>query len=173
MGSLQEQLLKAGLASKQQLKQARKQKGKQRKQGRADEEISLARAYAEKQRLEKQERDRELNRKREEERRRREINQQVGQLVATHRQNAPEAEISRFFEYGGKIRKLFVTPAQQKALNQGRMGIVQHRGQYHLLAVDVYRKIEALKPSAAAFLLDPDEIDPAEEEFPVPDDLMW
>ena len=173
MGSLQEQLLKAGLASKQQLKQSKSQKRKQKKQGKSDEEISLARAYAEKQRLEKQERDRELNRKREEERKRREINQQIGQLVKAHRKNDPKAEISRFFEYGGKIRKIFVNAAQQQALNQSRMGIVQHKGQYHVLELDVLEKIRALKPAAVAFWLDPNESNPEEEEFPVPDDLMW
>ncbi len=173
MGSLQEQLLKAGLASKQQLKQNKSQKRKQKKQGKSDEEISLARAYAEKQRQEKLEKDRALNRKREEERQRREINQQIGQLLKAHRKNDPKADISRFFEYGGKIRKLFVTPAQQKALNSSRMGIVQHRGEYHLVELEVLEKIRALKPTAVAFWLDPNEQNPEEEEFPVPDDLMW
>ncbi len=173
MGSLQDQLLKAGLASEQKLKQHRKQQQKQRRQGRRDEEISLARAYAEKQRLEKLERDRALNRKREEERRRREINQQIGQLVAAQRKNDPRADISRFFEYGGKIRKIFVTPQQQKALNESRMGIVQHKGRYHLLERDALERVRALRPEAVAFWLDPDEVRPEEEEFPVPDDLMW
>ena len=60
------------------------------------------------------ERDQELNRKREEERRRRERNNQLKQLVMPNARNDAKAELPRHFEHNGKIRKLYVTSAQQE-----------------------------------------------------------
>ena len=186
MGSLQEQLLKAGLVSEQKLKETRSGKRKQRKRQRAgqpvqDDAADLAKAYAERAREEQRERDRELNRKREEERRRREINAQLRQLVLPNARNDAKGELPRHFEHAGKIRKLYVTQPQLDALGSGALGIAYLQGRYYLLEAAALQKVRALRAEAVAF-------DAAEEEggagdeadeayadprFQVPDDLIW
>ncbi len=182
MGSLQDQLLKAGLVDEQKLKQNRSEKRKKRrspKKGKQDES-DLARAYAERARLDQQERDRELNRKRELERQRRERNARLKQLIEPNKQNDPKGEVPRFFEHNGKIRKLYVNQAQQQGLNDAQLGIAYLRGRYFVLAMDVLERVAEVSPEAVAFdsrtAGDAEEaVDDAyqDERFQVPDDLQW
>ncbi len=73
--------------------------------------------------------------------------------------------------FRGRIRKIHVTPDQLKALNAGELGIAYLSGSYHLLAsehADAVRQLsEAHVPDLSAGSADDDE------EFPVPDDLIW
>jgi len=176
--SLQDQLRALGLArsqaekkkgKRQQPRQAKKQD--RRSQPKPTDELSLDQAYALREREEQREAERARRQKQEEDRRRRERNKAIREIVAASRQNSDDAEIPRNFMFNGRIRKVYVTPEQQSAINAGDLGIVYLAGSYHLLesgALEAVRRISGehvveLRP-------DSDDEDP---EHPVPDDLTW
>ena len=182
MGSLQDQLLKAGLVSEQQLKENRSKKRKTRKRNKGKKESSepsLAAAYAKRAQQEKTERDRELNRRREEARKRKERKAQLRQLIVPNRRNDDAADVPRHFDYLGKIRKLYVTKRQFEDVNTGRLAIVYHAGRFHLLERAHIDKVMAIDPAVVAFdaKASGSADDVAEgyedEKFQVPDDLIW
>jgi len=176
-GSLQEQLLKAGLVNKQQVNDARKKKSKQFKKGKQKNEPSLAKAYAQRQHAERKERDQELNRRREEAKRRKELKEQLKKIIVPASKNKNNAEIARFFEFARKIRKIYVTEAQQNALNDGRLGIAYHAGRHHLVEAEVIERVKALNPDAVSFFApdvnEDEDMDEHYAQFEVPDDLTW
>ena len=90
-------------------------------QGRARtrEDIDLAKAYAIRAQREKDERIEAERLKQEEARKRREAKAQLAELLKDRALNDPAADIARHFDYGGKIKRIHVTPAQLKALKDG------------------------------------------------------
>src|SRR5690606_21535040 len=82
-------------------------------------EIGLGKAYALRQQAEKAERQRAAQVRQEEARRRREEKQKLAKLLEGKALNQPEAELARHFEFGGKIRRVYVTDVQFKAINAG------------------------------------------------------
>lgn len=177
-GSLQDQLLKSGLVTKQQIRDSRKKKSKSFKKGKQTRtEPSLAEAYAQKKNVERKERDKELNRRREEARRRKELKEKLRQLIVPAAKNDPKAEIPRFFEFASKIRKIYVTAQQQKALNSGELGIAYHAGRHYVVESAIITKVKALNKDAVSFFA-PDVSEDSDQDeyyakFEVPDDLQW
>ena len=155
-------------------------RGKPRAGGRAprsQEEIDLAKAYAIRAQKEKQERIEAERLKQEEAARRRAAKAQVAELLKDKALNVADAELVRHFEYGGKIKRIYVTPDQLKALNAGELAVVQLDGRYQLVTVALADEVAALLPSLLALKVDPDapaEDDPyADPRYQVPDDLVW
>ncbi len=91
--------------------------------------------------------------------------------------NDPNAELTRHFEYGGKIKRIHVNADQLKALNGGELGVVQNEGRYLLVSADVLDQASLLFAEAIALRVDPNaatEDDPyADPQYKVPDDLVW
>jgi uncharacterized protein YaiL (DUF2058 family) len=179
-GSLQDQLLKAGLVSRDQVSKAEKDKRQQRsgakgkkkaKAKRGGGELTLEQAYARRARTEQADRDRELNRKREEAKLRKEMNRRLEQLIRPRSLNDEKAELSRFFEWSGKIRKLHVNAQQQKALNDARLGITHLKGRFFLVEAEIIDRVKEIKPDAVAFYAPDLPDNPAEDD--IPDDLVW
>ena len=155
-------------------------RGKPRAGGRAprsQEEIDLAKAYAIRAQKEKQERIEAERLKQEEAARRRAAKAQVAELLKDKALNVADAELVRHFEYGGKIKRIYVTPDQLKALNAGELAVVQLDGRYQLVTVALADEVAALLPSLLALKVDPNapaEDDPyADPRYQVPDDLVW
>ena len=155
-------------------------RGKPRAGGRAprsQEEIDLAKAYAIRAQKEKQERIEAERLKQEEAARRRAAKAQVAELLKDKALNVADAELVRHFEYGGKIKRIYVTPDQLKALNAGELAVVQLDGRYQLVTAALADEVAALLPSLLALKVDPDapaEDDPyADPRYQVPDDLVW
>lgn len=176
--SLQDQMRALGLArskpAAKQRKQRRSGKAKQhdnRTVSKSNEELSLDEAYALRQREEQREVERARRQKREEDRRRRQVNKAIRDIVASHRQNRDGAEIPRYFMFNGRIRKVYVDAEQQRALNEGGLGIVYLTGSYHLLESAA---LEAVRQISSDHVVDPG-LDAGDEdpEHPVPDDLVW
>ncbi|WP_374604051.1 DUF2058 domain-containing protein [Arenimonas sp.] len=144
---------------------------------RSQEEIDLAKAYAIRAQKEKQERIEAERLKQEEAARRRAAKAQVAELLKDKALNAADAEHARHFEYGGKIKRVYVTPDQLKALNAGELAVVQLDGRYLLVPVALADEVAALLPSLLALKVDPNapaEEDPyADPRYQVPDDLVW
>ena len=148
-----------------------------RKQSRREEEIDLAKAYAMRAQKDKNERIAAERQRQEEARLRREGKVKLTQMLQRARLNDDSAEIARHFQYGGKIRRIYVTTAQLKALNAGELAVVQLAGRYHLVSAADGEEAERILPGALAMSAGAAEppTDPAGDEamFAVPDDLIW
>lgn len=144
---------------------------------RSQEEIDLAKAYAIRAQKEKQERIEAERLKQEEAARRRAAKAKVAELLSGKALNAADAEHARHFEYGGKIKRVYVTPEQLRALNAGELAVVQLDGRYLLVPVALADEVAALLPSLLALKVDPNAPagdDPyADPRYQVPDDLVW
>lgn len=133
-------------------------------------EMSLGKAWAMRQQQEKKTAEQARARKMEEDRKRREINKAIREIVKPNRLNKEDAELARNFLYRERIRKVYVTPEQHKALGQGELGLVYLSGGYHVLAAE---HVEAVRKFAVDHVVDLGGDEPEDEEFPVPDDLVW
>ena len=146
-------------------------------QARTREDIDLAKAYAIRAQREKDERIAAEQARQEEARLRREARATLTELVKDQGLNAVDAEIARHFPYGGKIKRIYVTPAQLKQLNAGELGVLQMDGRYLLVTADLLAQAETIFPPAVALKVDPDAPagdDPyADPQYQVPDDLVW
>lgn len=144
---------------------------------RGQEEMDLAKAYAIRAQREKEERIAAEQARQAEAARRREAKAKVAALLKDRTLNDPAAEHARHFEYGGKIKRVYVTPDQLKALNAGELAVVQLDGRYLLVPVALADEVAALLPSLLALKVDPNapaEDDPyADPRYQVPDDLVW
>jgi uncharacterized protein YaiL (DUF2058 family) len=188
--SLQDQLLSLGLARKKparkrpekssgssqaRSKNADKQSHRNPPNPRAagagtDTEMSLDQAYALRKREEQKQAEAARKQKQEEVRRRRRLNKEIGAIVNQHRLNDPKADVPRNFMYKGRIRKIYLTPEQPKALNEGKLGIAYLTGSYHLLAAE---HVEAIRQLSAEHIPDLGGESSDDEDHPVPDDLVW
>ncbi|MGH8052464.1 MAG: DUF2058 domain-containing protein [Stenotrophomonas sp.] len=144
---------------------------------RSQEDIDLAKAYAIRAQREKDERLEAERLKQEEARLRREARAKVDELVKDKALNDANAEIARHFEYGGKIKRIYVTAEQLKGLNAGELGVLQQNGRYLLVTAALLAEAEALFAPSVALKVDPNAPaadDPyADPQFQVPDDLVW
>ncbi len=181
MPSLQDQLLKAGLADEKKAKAIKKQKkdqAKQRKQQpKGTQQVNETRERARQAREEQAERDRMLNQERQEAAHRKAIQAQIRQLVETHRLERRDGETPYQFAHGSKIKKLYVTEQMLDQLSRGRLAVVCLEGQYDVVPEAVARKIQERDPEAVVVLHERKQDDEATEDpyagFEIPDDLMW
>lgn len=191
MGSLQDALLKSGLADEEQLKKkqrrgkpgaASKKKASARKgaprkkerQRKSDAESDLARAYAARQREEKRQKEEEKKRRVAEQEERRRRNLELDGLIKGNTLNRKEAELPRYFEHMGRIRRVLCTPEQREQLNNGEIGVVNLRGTYLLVSLDTLEKYRELAPDLVPSLEGREEPEDDGSHYPpVPDDLVW
>jgi uncharacterized protein len=151
--------------------------GPQHKPQRTREEIDLARAYAMRAQKEKDERIEAERLKQEAARIKREAKAKVAELLKDKSLNDANAELTRHFDYNGKIRRVHVTDTQLKSLNAGELAVVQMDGRYLLVAASLAGEVQTLLPSLVALMVDPNapvSDDPyADPKYAVPDDLVW
>lgn len=144
---------------------------------RTREEIDLAKAYALRAQKEKDDRIEAERVKQEEAKLRREAKAKLAVLLKDKSLNDPAAEIARHFQYGGKIKRVYVNAEQLKALNAGELGVAQMDGRYLLVPIALLLEAEAIFPPAVALKVDPDAApgdDPySDPAYQVPDDLVW
>ncbi len=176
--SLQEQLLKAGLADKSKLAQIKKQKHKARKQKQAvdNEGQKLAQSARE----EKAARDRELNAQRQLEAQQKAITAQIRQIIQMNRVARDNGDIACNFTDGSLVKRLFVDQKTHKLVTQGRLTVVKLDDSYELIPTPAADKIRERDASYIIYCAEPtaEQQDSAEEDdwykdFEVPDDLMW
>ena len=177
--SLREQLLKAGLVSKQQAAQAERQQQRQRHQqkaaGKRPPAAQPSRPAAEAQAA-KAARDRELNREREAKIRARAVAAEIKQLIDQHALPRPDGDDYYNFVAGRKIRRIAVNAELLERLGRGDIAIVRHEGRSALLPADVAARIRERDESAViAFQAGPEPVaeDDPYKDFVVPDDLRW
>lgn len=178
MASLQDQLLKAGLADEKKAKAIRSEKRKKRKQQpKGAVEVNEAEMRARQAREEKAERDRQLNLERQQAAEKKAIQAQIRQLVETNRLDRSRGKTSYQFVHDKKIKKLFVDDTMVDQLSRGRLAIVFVNDNYEIVAEGVARKIMERDESAVVVLHDRTKDDVGEDDpyagYEIPDDLMW
>lgn len=179
--SLQDQLLKAGLATEKQAARARKSRDTRERMRRKGQEVEDAAGEsvraAERAR---RERDRTLNRRRTEALERRARVAELRQLVEPNR-IAERGELEFRFLDGKKIRTLMLREAERGALVEGRLGIVRIEGRHDIVPRRVAERV-AERDARALVLLNAPEgdkgstKDAADDDYAgyeVPDDLIW
>ncbi|XOZ34591.1 DUF2058 domain-containing protein [Halomonadaceae bacterium KBTZ08] len=181
MPSLQDQLLKQGLADEKQakaVKTEKKQQQKQRKQQpKGTQSLNETRERARQAREEQAARDRELNRQREEEAQRRAVQAQIRELVESNRLNRKDGETPYQFVHNSKIKKVYVDERTVDALARGQLAVVCLEGAYDVVPEGIARKIQERDESVVVVLHEHAKEDHDEEDpyagFEIPDDLMW
>jgi uncharacterized protein YaiL (DUF2058 family) len=177
--SMKDQLLALGLAqSKPEPRSRKKHKARAAKSGpgkpgmkNRDAEISLDEAYRIRSKQDRQQKERAADLKREQERQRREVNKTIKTLITKWAVRDENADIKRNFLYKGRIRSVLATRDQINEINNGTLGIVYLRGNYHLLPAEQIEEIRQFAPDHIPDLAGAEA--EGEEEHPVPDDLIW
>ncbi len=174
--SLQDQLLKAGLANKKQAVRAKKAKNSKEKLQRTGKEVSddIADAALSAQQ-EKLAKDRALNKQKNEQAQQAAIQAQIAQLIEMN-SVAERGEIDFSFPEGKLIKTISVNERQRAALVAGSLAVVKLRDRYDLVPRKTAEKI-AERDDSVVLLCNTETGDPEHEdeyaEFKVPDDLMW
>jgi len=181
MASLQDQLLKAGLIDTKKAKQANKEKRKETNVARRSAEplVDELKQSTEQARLEKAERDRELNRQRDLESQQKAIAAQIKQLIENHRQSrgTGNGDVEYNFTDGKVIKKIRVSPKILEQIARGVLAVVKLGEGYELVPSIVADKI-ALRDEKSVVVANvkteqhSDEDDPY-KDYVIPDDLMW
>jgi len=174
----QEQLLKAGLVSKQQVQQVNKEKQKKKKQQKskkpvADEAVLRAQKVAQ----EKAQRDRELNEKKQQQARARAISAEINQLVLEHMIKRDDScDLVYNFEHDRKVKRIYINQQMKQQLIDGTLALARIDGRYELIPLSVAEKIKQRNEKRVIIFApednQPDEDDPY-ADFQVPDDLIW
>ncbi len=177
--SLQDQLLKLGMANKKQAQQAKtqkRQKTKQKKGGQADSEAASREAALAKERAEKIAKDRLLNEQREKDKQQRAIEAQIVQLIQAHTIAIPaDAEITYNFVQGTLIKRLYVTEELQNQLTKGFVAIAIDGDNYRLVPDAVASRIAERDATRVIRVIQRQEEveDDPYADYAIPDDLMW
>jgi len=193
MGSLQDALLKHGLAEERQKpekkgagpaskggkqaprNQQRKKKTGKRPGGDKPQASDLERAWRARRKAEKEEAERVKQARVADQEARRKRNLELDAIVEGKALNVDEAELPRYFEHLGRIRRVMCTSPQRDAINSGELGIVNLRGRYLIVEPDVLADYKALAEDLVPDLsgVEPEGGDDEKDYPPVPDDLTW
>lgn len=182
--SLQEQLLKAGLADKKKANQVKREKHKKTKHQRKHkveqtDEAKLAAAAA---MAEKQEKDRELNLQAKQQAEEKAIAAQVRQLISLNRQPKDNGDIACNFTDGNVIKRLYVNQQTHNRVIQGKLAIVRYEDGYELVPMPVADKISQRDEHSVVYRADEQtqqeakgstEEDDWYADYQIPDDLTW
>ena len=179
----QEQFLKAGLVSKEQVKKANQAKAKkqhQQKKQRSKKqaaELDQAALMARKAAQQKAEHDRELNRRKQQQALQKAISKEIDQLIRDHQVGRDDGcDIAYNFAHRDKVHRIYVNADMKQKIIDGKLGIARIEGHYELVPSDIADKIRQ-RNDKRIVLFEPeqqasDDDDPY-AEFQVPDDLMW
>jgi len=138
--SLQDQLLKAGIADKKQANKANHEKRVNRKENKgkkATPETNLTRQDQ----LAQAKRNQELNRQLKQEKERLEKLSQVRQLIETNRLGLDKYEEPYYFKVGKKIKKLYVNEDIINKLSRGELAIVRFDDLFEIVPDKVAQQI--------------------------------
>jgi uncharacterized protein len=176
--SLQDQLLKAGLIDEHKLKQARSSKHKVTKQtGKRGPQVDAeARQAAQQAQAAKIERDRELNRQRQEEAALRAAENEIRQLIHTHRVIRDGGDLAYNFTDGVTLKRIYLNKEQHAKLVSGRLALVRQDTFYEVIPAEIAERVRARDASLVLVFNQPAAAGDADDpyaDFQVPDDLMW
>ena len=156
MSSLSDQLLKAGLVTKEQVKKAtEKPKFKPKKTTAKkinkhkkvrNEPSDLAKFYGERKQQENKEKQEKARKKQEAARLKKVMNEKTNKLISDNILNDESAEIRFNFVVGTSIKYLFVTEEQQQGLVDGKLAITFLASKRSLIPVEIAEEIQKINP---------------------------
>ncbi|WP_299491718.1 DUF2058 domain-containing protein [uncultured Shewanella sp.] len=175
----QEQLLKAGLVSKQKVRDTKTQKRRDKKARVDDGSEALKQEIAARKQAQA-DKDKALNEKRFNEATEKGL---VRGLVTEFTRlaiKAPtHAELKFNFTFNNKVLSTYVDEKLQNELLTGRLGIIRHEEQSYLVPHKLVERVNLLVPEWIGYLwVENDDTVEAVEDDPyadyvIPDDLMW
>ncbi len=174
--SLQDQLLNAGLANKNQLKKVKSEKRKQRKTN--ANVVNENKRSAEQARQEKIARDRELNQQKQQQAEQRAVAAQIKQLIEQNRQPQDQDGTAYHFSDNNHVKTIYISDHIREQLSKGKLAIVKLNKVYELVPTQIAEKISQRDSSYIVQILDKEtdskmSDDDPYADFQVPDDLMW
>ena len=176
--AFQDQLLKAGLVSKDKVNKANKSKHKQaRQQSKNQTTDAQQRKLDIKQAAKlKMEHDRELNRQKVETANTKAIGAQIRQLIEMNRIALDDGETVYNFEHDKVIKRIYVTDKIRLQIINGQLAIVWLDHKYEVIPQRVAKKIQ--QRDASFIILCNEAVQESVEDdeyadYKVPDDLMW
>ena len=163
--SLQEQLLKAGMVDKKQVKKAQHEKrmqSKKKKKGEAPVPDS-AKIKLQQQQAEQAERDRKLNAERTQQAQQKADQAAAKQLIEANRMSVEEGEVGYHYVEAGQIKRISVTQDIADKLSAGKLGLVLHKGDFALISAEIVMKVLARDKGSVLAYNDPADI---EDDYP-------
>ncbi len=175
--SLQDQLLRAGLANKKQAVRAKKAKNHKEKLQRTGKEvIDETQEQVKAAEAAKLEKDKALNKAIELEKQTKAIEAQIKDLLA-HASIMERGDTNYSYDHNGSIKSIMLEKQHRDALVRGALALVYFNEQYHLVPKTVATKIAQRDEK---FILvnnanteEDNEIDDEYADYKIPDDLMW
>lgn len=175
----QEQLLKAGVVSKQQVQKVQQEKNKKKKQQKSKKEpvIDQNKLKARQQAEEKAKRDRELNQRKQQQARGKAISAEINQLITDNLIKRDEScDIAYNFEHDKKVKRIYINADMKQQIINGKYGIARIDGRYELVPLSVAEKIKQRNEKRIVMFEAEqkvkDENDPY-ADYEIPDDLIW
>ena len=153
--SLQDQLLKAGIADKKQANKARQEKRVKRKKTKGKKAASEVNQTRQAQ-LAQAKRSQELNRQSNQEKEKQEKRAQVRQLIETNRLDLRKYEEPYYFTVGKKIKKLYVDETIARQLSNGQLAVVELDERFEIVPVKAARQIVDRDPESLILLHKPE-----------------
>ncbi|WP_394175622.1 DUF2058 domain-containing protein [Thalassotalea litorea] len=184
MASLQDQLLKAGLTTKQKARQANSDKRKRNKQKRSGAEVDVSMQEKVKQdlelaRQEKAEKDQQLNAQRQQALAEKEHKHRIAQILEHHSLKGIDGEVKFNFTQDTKVKSLFIDEKTHAALTKGILALCSLDDTLSVVTSQTADKIATLDPACVLVNYETkqeeqtvDEDDPY-AQYQIPDDLMW
>ncbi|KGJ96232.1 DUF2058 domain-containing protein [Colwellia psychrerythraea] len=183
MASLQDQLLKAGLTTKQKTRQANSDKRKKNKQQRSGVEHGASLQEQVKQDLaiskaDKLAKDTALNEAKKIELAKKEQNLRIKQILEHHQLTGVKGESDYNYTFNNKVKKLALNSITHKALVNGRLALCGLNESTYLVTSETAAKVAELDSSMILVQNDKVTVEETDEDDPyadyqIPDDLMW
>ena len=182
-GSLQDQLLGAGLIKAQDAKAIKTKKKKAEAQNRKNkvELDNEAAELAKKAREEQRQKSQQLNDQQKQEKLQREIAAQIKQIItgsSIFKGKGDDLLAYNFTDFN-KVKSLYVTAKNHDLIARGRIAIARLENEYYLIPAEAATKIQEPDEGSIVLLNDPkqQENDALEDDpyadYQIPDDLMW
>lgn len=181
--SLQEQLLKSGLADKKSAKKIQNEKRKKDKIRRKNKvvETDEVKASVQAQQQAKKQKDQALNAEAKKEAEKKQIAAQIIQMIDMNQQPMNNGDVKFQFTHDNVIKSLLVNERTRGHLQAGKLAIVTFKEGYAIIPIQVADKIAERDDSCILYRADQQEesVEMTEEEkdwyadYEIPDDLVW
>lgn len=176
--TLQEQLLKAGLASDAKAKEIRSDKRKQSKQRRHSkvEPADGKQKNLNDIKVDQVARDRKLNLEKKIAAEKKEITAQIKQLIEQNKKAMDQEGVKYNFVDHNKVKTVYVPEIIRNQLIKGILAIVRDERNYAIVPIGVAKKIELRDKTMLIVLNETNQALPITDsysDYQVPDDLIW
>ncbi|VAW51381.1 Nucleoprotein/polynucleotide-associated enzyme [hydrothermal vent metagenome] len=177
----QDQLLKAGLVNKKQVKKANQEKARSNKKQRQSKEevVNEVKLKIQQAAQEKAKRDKALNQKKQEQAKNKAISSEINQLISNNGIERDEnCDIPYNFEHRKKVNRIYINAEMKQQIALGKLGIARIDGRYELVPLNIAEKIRQRNEKRIIIFEKEQEEQRTDENDPysdyqIPDDLTW